>query len=120
MGSRKKTKLPGRLRPLFWDYRFGSLSWSADAPLIIHRVLSCGDWQSVRWLRRRAGDDVLREWLIQRRGAGLSPKQLRFWELIWKIPSRLVDSWLADPDRAVWDNRQRISTKSTKEQHRDG
>jgi hypothetical protein len=105
MRSRRRAKLPGRLRPLFWDYRFASLSWNEDAPLIIHRVLSCGDWQSIRWLRRRAGDERLRAWLIERRGAGLSPRQLRFWELIWKIPPRLVNTWLADPARSIWDRR---------------
>jgi hypothetical protein len=98
-------RLPQRLRPLFWDYDFARLSWRADSDLITARILAVGDWESVRWLRRRLPNAALAEWLQRRQGAGLSPKQLRFWQLILELPRRAVDAWLADPARQVWEGR---------------
>ena len=98
-------RLPPILRPFFWDYSFARLSWSADRELVTRRVLEHGSWEAVRWLRRKLGDEELRDWLVRRHGASLTPKQLRFWELILDIPRRQVDSWLADPRRQVWDRR---------------
>ena len=101
------TRLPSRLRPLFWDYNFARLTWRADADFITGRIMAVGDWDSVRWLRRRLGDAALRDWLLRRRGRGLSARQLRFWELIFDLPHREVNAWLADPARRVWEGRRR-------------
>jgi uncharacterized protein DUF6922 len=68
-GQRRGRKLPERLRPLFWDYRFGILRWETDREIVISRVLAHGDWDAIRWLRRRAGETALKEWLVRRRGA---------------------------------------------------
>ncbi|HZU36325.1 MAG TPA: hypothetical protein VFA18_10480 [Gemmataceae bacterium] len=94
------------LRPLFWDYPFRKLSWAEDRDLVTSRVLAVGDLDALRWLRRRLGDDALRQWLEHRRGAGLSRRQLRFWELILHIPRRTVNSWLADESQRIWDQRR--------------
>jgi hypothetical protein len=98
-------RLPTRLRPFFWDHEFARLSWKADRDLIIGRILAAGDWESLRWLRRRLRDDALREWLAHRRGAGLSAQQLRYWELILDLPRRTVNAWLAEPGRQDWEER---------------
>jgi hypothetical protein len=98
-------RLPRSLRPLFWDHDFARLTWNADRDLIIGRILAVGDWNSVRWLLRRLSKPVLRDWLEHREGAGLSARQLRFWEVIVELPHRQVDAWLADPVRQVWDGR---------------
>lgn len=98
-------KLPRKLRPFFWDYDFAHLSWHADRDLIIGRILAVGDWDSLRWLRRRLPDAELRCWLEHRRGAGLSNRQLRFWELILKLPRRKVNAWFTDPARRIWEGR---------------
>jgi hypothetical protein len=103
--QRRGRKLPARLRPLFWDYRFGVLRWETDRELVIGRVLAHGDWNAIRWLRRRAGELVLKEWLMRRHGGGLPPEKLRYWQLILGLPRRTVDAWLRDPRRAVWDHR---------------
>src|SRR5437870_3236100 len=100
-------RLSPRLRPLFWDYDFARLSWEADADLIIGRVLAAGDWEAVRWLLRRLSKPALRDWLTGRRGAGLSARQLRFWEVILGLPRRQVNAWLNDPARQVWEGRRR-------------
>ena len=101
----RRVRLPKRLRPLFWDHDFDDLTWKADTDLIIGRILAVGDWESVQWLRRRLPKPDLRDWIERRHGAGLSAKQLRFWELILELPHRLVNTWLADPGRQVWEGR---------------
>ena len=93
------------MRRLFWDYEFERLSWADDRDLIIARILDVGDMPSLRWLRRRVSDAELRAWLTHRRGAGLSSRHLRFWELILDIPHRTVNGWLAQPGRRAWEGR---------------
>jgi hypothetical protein len=110
MGGLKRQRSPGglpaELRPLFWDHKFARLTWDKDRDLIVGRVLAEGAWSAVQWLRSRFGDAGLREWLLRRRGAGLSPRQLRFWELILDLPHRRVNEWLRSPGRASWDQRR--------------
>ena len=103
----RANRLPRTLRPFFWDHDFARLSWKADRDLIIGRILDVGDWESIRWLRWRLPDPELRTWLVHRRGAGLSNRHLRFWELILKLPHRQVNAWLADPARQIWEGRNR-------------
>ena len=98
-------KLPARLRSLFWDYEFKSLTWEEDRELIIGRVLTSGDWEAVTWLRSHAGDPALRQWIERHQGRGLSPQKLRFWELILRIPHKQVSTWLAQEGRQIWDKR---------------
>ena len=99
------TPLPEFLRPLFWDYDFDELTWEEDRDLVIARVLADGPWSAVTWLRSQLGDAELRRWIEARQGRGLSPQQLRFWELILDLPHRRVNTWLATPDRQTWDGR---------------
>jgi hypothetical protein len=83
------------------------LTWEADADLITGRVLAAGDWKAIRWLLRRLPKPALKDWLQRRRGAGLSDRQLRFWEVILGLPRRQVNAWLADPARQIWERRRR-------------
>jgi hypothetical protein len=103
--SARPRRLPKRLKRFFWDYDFGRMSWKADRDLVIARILAVGDWDSLRWLQRRVPPEELSSWLRHRRGAGLSNRQLRFWELILKLPRAEVNQWLADPGRQIWENR---------------
>src|SRR5579883_3288807 len=95
-------ELPAPLRPLFWDYDFDTLRWEHDRDLLIARVLTTGGWEAIRWLRGRCGDPDLRAWIIHRWGAGLAPRQLRFWELILGLPAPQVNAWVARARRSVW------------------
>ena len=101
----RSNRLPKNLRPLFWDYDFAQLTWNADRDLIISRILASGTWASVCWLRGRLPNANLRAWIVQRKAAGLSNRQLRFWELILDLPHRQVNAWLADPARQIWEGR---------------
>jgi len=107
--KRKVTKqtrhLAEELRPIFWDYNFRRMRWDEDRDLIISRILSHGDWQALKWLRSRVDSAILGNWLLSRRGAGLSSRQLRFWELILELPHREVNEWLKGKGRMVREGR---------------
>jgi hypothetical protein len=97
--------LPESLRGLFWEYDFDDLSWEEDRDLIFRRVLAEGPWETVQWLRCRAGDSAMREWIRERRGRALSRKQLRFWQLILGLPEAEVDAWLEAREQDPWERR---------------
>ncbi len=99
--------LPGELKPVFWDYDFKQLRWEKDRDLIMSRILSHGDWQALEWLRSRVDSVSLREWLLNKRGAGLSSRQVRFWELVLDLPRHQVNEWVKDKGRMVWERRAR-------------
>ena len=103
----RSSRLPAMLRALFWDYDFDALTWEKDRDLITARVLASGGWDTVAWLRARVGDPALREWIERHRGRGLSPRQLRFWELILGLPHHQVNTWLATEEREIWEKRAR-------------
>jgi len=93
------------MKNFFWDYPFRRLRIDKDRDLVISRLLDQGDWEAVQWLRMRLSDRDLKNWLLSRRGAGLSPRKLRFWELVLELPKRDVDDWLRSKTRQVWDQR---------------
>jgi hypothetical protein len=97
--------LPEKLHPYFWDYPFTQLSLHTDQSLIIRRILSSGSWDSILWLRSQVGDPALMEWLMDHRGRGLSPRQLRFWGLILDLPFQQVDSWVRAAAESPWGKR---------------
>ena len=97
--------VPEFLRPLFWDCDFERLRWEEHRDFIIGRVLISGDWNTIGWLRRRIGDEGLRSWICRHRGRGLSPQQLRFWELILELNKADVDHWLAAQKANPWTRR---------------
>jgi hypothetical protein len=66
-------RLPARLRAVFWDYDWRSLTWENDRDLIIARVLACGDWEAVVWLRSHLGNRALRRWIEACQGRDWMP-----------------------------------------------
>lgn len=99
------SRLPDQVQKLFWDYDPEAIDWHDDREFIIRRVLSEGNWDAVTWLRDRLGDDRLRGWIVEHEGRGLSPRQLRFWEVVLKLPAGQVDAWIAG--QSIWDGRAR-------------
>jgi hypothetical protein len=83
------------------------LDFTRHRQFIIGRILLEGNRDSVQWLKRVVGDAELRAWIERRQGRGLSPQQLRYWELILDLPSAEVDRWLAERKNAGWDDRMR-------------
>ncbi len=107
MSQPARAALPHFLKPLFWEYQFEDLNWEEDRDLIIGRVLTSGDWSTVQWLREQLGPESLREWIERRKGHGLDPRRLRFWELILGLPHREVGEWIKDMNRDGWHRRIR-------------
>ena len=97
--------LPKHVQRYFWEYDAASLGWDADRDLIIRRLLAAGDWESLCWLRERLGDAALRAWILAHDGRGLSPRQLRFWQLVLDLPAAKVDAWVAERRQHVWERR---------------
>lgn len=98
-------RLPDAFRSFFWDCDFSSLSWEDHRDYIIKRILTHGDWNSVRWLRVRLGDTALRRWIEENGGGGMDPRQLRFWGLILRIPEPTVDAWVEAAQQSIWGRR---------------
>lgn len=103
--TRTDTALPRPVRDVLWEYEPGALSWREDEAFITGRVLAAGSWKAVTWLRDRAGDDALRDWILTHRGRGLSPRQLRFWQLVLDLPARRVDAWIERRRTSPWEQR---------------
>ena len=97
--------LPPDLKPLFWDCEFRKLSWAKHRDFIIGRILAVGMMDALRWLRGRVSDRELRAWIIRRKGRGLDNRQLRYWQVMLRLPKRRVDRWLKDEFRQIWENR---------------
>jgi hypothetical protein len=97
--------LPSYVSQLFWDYKPGSVRWPRDRETIARRVLESGPWTAVKWLRRQMGDAALREWIVDQEGRNLTPQQLRFWQLMLKLPKRQVDAWVAREREGAWARR---------------
>jgi hypothetical protein len=70
--------LPAELSPLFWEYDLSKLTWARDRDLVIGKILTCGTWENLRWLRGAVTDEDLRRWILRARGRSLSPQQIRY------------------------------------------
>ena len=86
-------RLPDAFRQYFWDYPSADLSLKTDQSLIIQHILANGSLEAIQWLRSQVGDQVLKEWIISRRGRGLSVRQIHFWGLILDIPEDELKEW---------------------------
>ena len=100
----RTTRLPSRLRSFFWDYKFEDISWEINRDFIVERLLTTGDWESIKWLGSRLGDEGLKQWITSHHQK-LSPRQLRFWEIILALPHKRVNEWLAVRRENVWEKR---------------
>ena len=90
---------------MFWDVDFNSLTWENDLDLVILRILTRGDWTTIKHLRKKVSDKALRDWMLRRKGRGLDPRRLRFWELILGIDHRIVSGWMQRARTNPWYNR---------------
>lgn len=99
------TEIPTTVRALLWEYDTDAFDWTEVRDLVIKRVLSAGRWDDVRWLRDRIGDEALRTWIEDHEGGDLSPRQLRFWELVLGLRSDRVDDWVRCRRDSIWGRR---------------
>lgn len=94
--------LPEFLRPLFWDHRIEDLRWPTHRDLAIGRVLQSGGTDAIAWLRSAVPDADLAAWIRSRDGHGLDARQLRFWQVVLKLPEADVDDWVARARGTSW------------------
>ena len=105
--SEIKTSLPISMDRFFWEYDFQGLTWTNDRDLITSRLLQAGDWRSICWLREQIDDEGLRGWIVEHKGRGLRPRQLRYWQVTLELPSELVDDWVHAARVNPWGRRIR-------------
>lgn len=105
--STKSIPLPRFVRELFWEYESARISFPKDQHLITKKVLADGSWNAIRWLRRQIGDKGLRSWIVKHEARGLSPEQLRFWQLVLHLEPNKVDQWIEIKKRSPWYARNR-------------
>ncbi len=82
---REKNRLPHFLKPLFWEYNFEKLNLKEDKDLIIQRLLQFGDLKAIKWLLKEVGHQEVKNWIKKNKGKGLSPRQLYFWMMYFKL-----------------------------------
>jgi hypothetical protein len=102
MENEPTVELPELLGRYSWDYGPGRLTWPESRHTIIGRLLEAGGFDAVRWLRRNVDDAEIRDFIVQRRGRGLDPKRLRYWELILELPEPQVDGWIESALASPW------------------
>ena len=93
------------LKTIFWDIDFETLSWEANQDFIIQRVLTHGTLDMIRWLRQTIGNAALAAWIQERQGRGLSPQQLRYWEVMLGLPVNLINRWIQAGRQSTWGQR---------------
>ena len=98
--------LPKEIQKLFWEYEFDEISLQNNRDLVINRVLTSGNWDAILWLRDEVGDSALKNWIVSHDGADLTPRQLRFWQIICDLPKSQVDTWIAALRSSVWGQRR--------------
>ena len=98
-------EFPDHILTLFWDVAPQRLSLTRDQEFVLGRVLSAGGYRSLQWIRERIGDVAIRSYLERTRGRLLSVRQLRFWEVILDFPHAMVEEWVRDDARRIWERR---------------
>jgi hypothetical protein len=99
------SRLPEFLRPLFWDHRFEDLRWPTHDDLVIARLLQSGGTDAIVWLRSAVPDATLASWIRSRDGRGLDARQLRFWQVVLRLPEADVGRWVARARESAWGTR---------------
>jgi hypothetical protein len=106
-GPRPAPSLPRSVASLFWDYPGRRLSLARDRELVVRRILAEGGLLHVRYIRRRVGDDVIRDVLQRSQARGLSPQRIRFWQLLLDVPVPLANAWVRSARAGTWARRRR-------------
>ncbi|OAT80804.1 DUF6922 domain-containing protein [Desulfotomaculum copahuensis] len=71
-------KVPGWLKPCFWDISIRDLDLNKNSIFIIERLLNEGDQESLNWLFKTYTEEKIKEAVLVSRG--LSLKTARCWQ----------------------------------------
>lgn len=95
---------PGRL---FWDHPGRRVRLDRDRDLVVRRIAAEGGLREIRWLRARLTDEAIAEVLVRTQARGLSPRRIRFWQLLLDLPASLADPWVREARAGDWARRAR-------------
>ncbi|MGC9093869.1 MAG: DUF6922 domain-containing protein [Bacteroidota bacterium] len=73
------------LKPLFWEYDWGSVEENLASSFVIARVLELGDPKQFRLFAELVGEDSIKIFLREKGEKLLSPQSLNFWKLYYRI-----------------------------------
>lgn len=82
------SRLPRSLHRYFWETDLKKLDLKTHSQYVIQRILEMGDAKTIRWLRKKFGDPLIKETIKKRRG--FSPKTATFWSSFLKISPQAV------------------------------
>lgn len=97
--------IPAPILRLIHDCDPASLSWERHRDFLIDRVLASDNWEAICCLREEVSDERLADRIRRTRGRKLSPRQLRFWQVVLDLDAAEVMAWIHAPGRESWDGR---------------
>lgn len=100
-------RLPATLTRLFWDYPGLALTFGRDRDLVVRRVATEGGLREIRVLRSHLTDEAIREVLLRTGARGMSPRRIRFWQLLLDLPARRADAWVRVARAGTWARRRK-------------
>lgn len=90
--SKMKTKIPSKMKWLFWSYDVRSLDLKKDKDYIITQVLNYGTWEDLKLLYKLYSEKEIRE-VVKHPCRGVwFEKVLNFWTTIFNIRLK-KDAW---------------------------
>lgn len=81
-------KLPGFLKPYFWDVDFEKLDKEQSTSYIIHRLLDRGNDKAIKWMYKTYDKNLIKETITKRRG--FSAKTANLWADLLDIDKRKI------------------------------
>ena len=85
---------PAEVRNLFWDSDPEAIRPGRHRAFIMQRILEAGGHAALGWLRETVTEDELKRHIEGRAGRGLSPRRLRYFELILNLKNSQVTAWI--------------------------
>lgn len=80
-----KTKIPLKMKWLFWSYDIKSLDLKRDKEYIITQTLNHGTWEDLKWLYKVYSEKEIEEIVRNPRREVWFKKVLNFWTTIFNI-----------------------------------
>jgi uncharacterized protein DUF6922 len=80
-------RLPARLRPLFWSYRFDDLDLRRDEKTVIVQLLNYGSLADWRWLVKEYGAPEIRRVLQSIPASEIKSRTRALASLLFSIPT---------------------------------
>jgi hypothetical protein len=72
------------LKPLFWEYDWGSVKENLTSPFVIARILELGNPEQFRLFAELVGNEIIKKFLYKKGKKLLSPQSFNFWRLYYQ------------------------------------